>query len=282
MHSLEYIHITNKLISTVDTLTFLKLLIYFCFVLNNERMNLLLFLFFISSVASFRWKSATNGFQRREICHMSKLSEISDLKNVASELEASIQKLKTQISKEEESLQNIETNEDLVRVTKEFVRMQERAIERQPIVTNNAIAEAFTDILPIIDNYRRARQVHEIDPSPNKLKALEKYDGVFESILTVAKEFGITTYSSLGLEFDVHFMEALMSSPSRTIPFGFVCQEYRQGYLMANKCLEPSLVVVSSGAEGVDAESNVDLDPNYNPIPQLNDDGFDGINYDEW
>ena len=57
----------------------------------------------------------------------------------------------------------------------------------------------------------------------------------------------MTRVVSLGQPFDFNLMEAIMTVPSNEYAKDIVCTEYQVGYRMGDKCVRPSMVVVSLG-----------------------------------
>jgi molecular chaperone GrpE len=60
--------------------------------------------------------------------------------------------------------------------------------------------------------------------------------------------FGLKPIGCVGVPFDPSFHEAVAQIPHPEVPAGYVIEELRRGYLLADRLLRASLVVVSSGA----------------------------------
>jgi molecular chaperone GrpE len=152
--------------------------------------------------------------------------------------------------KDEEDLKKLdeEYGSEIARVKKEFARMKERSFEEARAESDKAKVDALKEILPVTDNYLRARPLFENIESDQEAKILATYDEIFDDVNTVLEEFGVTKISSLGEPFDFNFMEAIMTAPSTEYEKDVVCQEYQVGYKMGEKCIRPAMVVVSTGA----------------------------------
>lgn len=152
--------------------------------------------------------------------------------------------------KDEEELKKLddEYGSEIARVKKEFARMKERSFEEAKAESDKAKVDALKEILPVTDNYLRARPLFENTESDQEAKILATYDEIFDDVNTVLEEFGVTKIASLGEPFDFNFMEAIMTAPSTEYEKDIVCQEYQVGYKMGEKCIRPSMVVVSTGA----------------------------------
>jgi molecular chaperone GrpE len=175
--------------------------------------------------------------------------EIDKLSAKINELKASIAVVKSDIDAEQKTLKQLddEYGAEITRVRKEFSRMKERSYEESTTISNKAKVDAVKEILPLGDNYQRARKVFQPLNSVEESQIAEEYDRLFESFNKVLEEFGVTKVSSLGEPFDVNFMEAIMTAPSTEYPQDVVCTEYQVGYRMGDMCVRPAMVVVSLG-----------------------------------
>jgi molecular chaperone GrpE len=175
--------------------------------------------------------------------------EIEKLNSKISELTASISVVRSEIEVEQETLKRLddEFGAEIARVRKEFSRMKERSYEESTAISNKAKVDAVKEILPLGDNYQRARKVFQPLNTVEETQIAQEYDRLFESFSKVLEEFGVVKVSSLGEPFDVKFMEAIMTAPSKEYPQDVVCTEYQVGYRMGDMCVRPAMVVVSLG-----------------------------------
>lgn len=102
-------------------------------------------------------------------------------------------------------------------------------------------------MLPITDNYARAKKVFEPVTDANEQKIVKTYDAIFNDFTKVIEGFGVTRVVSVGQPYDYNFMEAIMTAPSTEYAADIVCTEYQIGYKMGAKCIRPAMVVVSTG-----------------------------------
>ena len=130
---------------------------------------------------------------------------------------------------------------------KEFARMKERSIEEATNEANAARANALKEILPMADNYARAKAIYQPTSSEKQDQILDVYDEVFAKFASVIEGFGLERVQALGQPFDYNFMEAVMSMPSTEYKEGIVSVEYQVGYKMGDKSIRPAMVVVSTG-----------------------------------
>lgn len=176
--------------------------------------------------------------------------EISRLSQRIEQLNSEIEAVTALYATEEGELlaMDDEFGPEIERVKSEFARIRERAVEESKELSDKAKADALKEVLPITDNYMRAKTIFEpCDGESAEGKILASYDEVFASFAKVLEGFGLERVESLGKPFDYNYMEAIMQQPSTEYEEGVVCTEYQVGYRMGDKCIRPAMVVVSSG-----------------------------------
>lgn len=176
-------------------------------------------------------------------------AEIRRMLRRIDEIRAEIDQAKKEISSEEQSIEvlNKEYGPQIERIKKEFARMKERSYEEAIDMSKQAKVAALKDILPITDNFYRAKSIYDPLQNENEEKIYGVYNDIFESVLKVIEEFGIQKIESLGKRFDYNTMEAIVTQPSLEYAKDIVCKEYQIGYVMGDKCVRPAMVVVSLG-----------------------------------
>jgi len=131
----------------------------------------------------------------------------------------------------------------LTRVSADFDNFKKRVGREKEDAIKFGNEKAFKEIIPVIDNLRRA------------LLAAPEGDSTFvEGVKLVSKQledalgrFGVVGFDSLGKPFDPARHEAVGSRPDDTIAANLVCEEYQRGYLLHDRLLRPALVIVSAG-----------------------------------
>lgn len=117
-------------------------------------------------------------------------------------------------------------------------RDEERRYSVQPVIR---------DLLPAIDNLRRAN-----DAARNVLQASDLVRGidmVLQQMESILGAHGARAIESLGQPFDPHLHEAVQQVPSDEHPPMTVVQELERGYVIHDRVIRPSKVVVSKAAE---------------------------------
>jgi molecular chaperone GrpE len=133
--------------------------------------------------------------------------------------------------------------ERLARVSADFENYKKRVGREKDDAIKFGNEKAFKEILPVVDNFRRAMQAAPSD------------GGTFvDGIRLVGKQledalarFGVVGFDSLGQPFDPAKHEAVGSRAHETIDSQHVCEEYQRGYMLHDRLLRPALVIVSSG-----------------------------------
>lgn len=190
----------------------------------------------------------TEGDQMSKIENVSS-KEIERLETILSELQQKVEVVDKEISSEQAELTRLdnEYGSEIARVKKEFNRIKERAGEESREAFKNAKVDAIKAVLPITDNYLRAKQVYGSSLSEGEEKIMTVYNGIFDQFNSVLAEFGATRIVSVGQPFDFNMMEAIMMVPSNEYAKDIVSTEYQIGYKLGDKCIRPAMVTVSAG-----------------------------------
>ena len=108
------------------------------------------------------------------------------------------------------------------------------------------------DLLDVVDNLKRATDSAERDAaqsgSDSSPALLEGVRMVLTQMESVFSKYGCQPIRSLGVPFDPNFHEAISQMPSKQYPAGSVAQEVAVGYLLHDRVVRPSCVVVSTGS----------------------------------
>ena len=106
-------------------------------------------------------------------------------------------------------------------------------------------AEILNELLPAIDALDLAlKNANEATPARALIDGVEM---VRRQFLTSMKRFGLQPIDAVGASFDPNFHEAVSHIPSALVPAHGVIDELRRGYMLGERLLRATLVVVSSG-----------------------------------
>jgi molecular chaperone GrpE len=135
--------------------------------------------------------------------------------------------------------------ERLARVSADFENFKKRVGREKDDAIKFGNEKAFKEILPVVDNFRRAMQA----APPDGGQFVEGIRLVSKSLEDALGRFGVVGFESLGEPFDPAKHEAVGSRPHESIPSQHVCEEYQRGYMLHDRLLRPALVIVSAGRE---------------------------------
>jgi len=103
-------------------------------------------------------------------------------------------------------------------------------------------------LLPIIDNLERA--IEHADATEDKAAMVQGVRMILKQLLGALGGAGLTTVAAKGRKFDPNFHEALTTVETMEMPPNIVISEYQKGYLLFDRLIRPSRVVVSMHPEG--------------------------------
>lgn len=196
------------------------------------------------------YKLRSNGVENEISNNLPTSPNIVKLQNKIKELEKSIDEVREERFEVEATITKLdkEYGDEISRIKREFARMKERAFEEATAVASKAKVDAIKEILPVTDNYFRARGIYEpLISTAQETAILASYESTFLSLQKVLEDFGLTRVQALGQPFDFRYMEAIMTEPSYEYAADLVTKEYQVGYRMGELSVRPSMVVVSVG-----------------------------------
>lgn len=99
-------------------------------------------------------------------------------------------------------------------------------------------------ILPTIDNLYRV-----IEHAKENKNIAEGIELVINSMLSTLKKAGLEEVEAIGKPFDPNFHEAASMQPDDNIAQGCIVAELQKGYMLNERLIRPSMVIVSKGKE---------------------------------
>ena len=160
-----------------------------------------------------------------------------DLKNTITNNDARLE----QLEKEHETLKN-----QYVRISADFDNFRKRQSRDQDDLKIQLVSKALTAILPIVDNFERARQ--QLKPESDEAQTLHRsYQGLYKQLVEVLKQQGIAPMRVVGQQFDPNLHEAVLREPSEEFNEDIITEELQRGYHLEGKVLRHALVKVSMG-----------------------------------
>jgi len=173
-----------------------------------------------------------------------------DLKNTISNNDARLE----QLEKEHETLKS-----QYVRIAADFENFRKRQSRDQDDLKIQLVSKALTSILPIVDNFERARQ--QLKPESEEAQALHRsYQGLYKQLVEVLKQQGVSPMRVVGQQFDPNLHEAVLREPSEEFKEDFIIEELQRGYHLEGKVLRHALVKVSMGPGKQNSQEEVEKD----------------------
>ena len=188
-----------------------------------------------------------------------------ELKNTISNNDARLE----QLEKEHETLKS-----QYVRIAADFDNFRKRQSRDQDDLKIQLVSKALTAILPIVDNFERARQ--QLKPEGEEAQTLHRsYQGLYKQLVEVLKQQGVAPMRVAGQQFDPNLHEAVLREPSDEFSEDIITEELQRGYHLDGKVLRHALVKVSMGPgqqnsqeqeekdkveEGIDSETTISED----------------------
>ena len=173
-----------------------------------------------------------------------------ELKNTISNNDARLE----QLEKEHETLKN-----QYVRISADFDNFRKRQSRNQDDLKIQIVSKTLTAILPIVDNFERARQ--QLKPESEEAQALHRsYQGLYKQLVEVLKQQGVSPMRVVGQKFDPNLHEAVLREPSEEFEEDFIIEELQRGYHLEGKVLRHALVKVSMGPGKQGSQAEVEKD----------------------
>ena len=121
------------------------------------------------------------------------------------------------------------------------------------------VSKALFAILPIVDNFERARQ--QLKPESEEAQALHRsYQGLYKQLVEVLKQQGVAPMRVVGQTFDPNLHEAVLREPSEEFEEDFIVEELQRGYHLDGKVLRHALVKVSMGPGKQNSQEALETD----------------------
>ncbi len=146
-----------------------------------------------------------------------------------------------QLEKEHETLHG-----QYVRIAADFDNFRKRQSRDQDDLRLQLTCTTLSSILPVVDNFERARQ--QLEPQGEEAQALHRsYQGLYKQLVDVLKQLGVAPMRVVGQLFDPTLHEAVLREPSDEKPEDIVIEELQRGYHLNGRVLRHALVKVSMG-----------------------------------
>lgn len=184
--------------------------------------------------------------------------------------EVTVDPLVDRIEELEEELEAVKAeaianHERFVRKAADLENARRRHQREKDDLTKYASESVLKDVVPVLDDLRRAVDHATTSGTGDLATLLEGLDMVSRKFEQTLARRGVKAVTSLGKPFDPQFHEAIQQRPDDTVPHNTVVQEFQSGYTIHDRLLRPALVVVAQGgppAESASSTAEVAESPN--------------------
>tara|TARA_Y100000385_G_C12777071_1_gene501849 strand:- start:6 stop:680 length:675 start_codon:yes stop_codon:yes gene_type:complete len=133
-----------------------------------------------------------------------------------------------------------------MRIAADFDNFRKRQVRDQDDLRQQLVCSTLTEILPVVDNFERARQ--QLNPEGEEAQALHRsYQGLYKQLVDVLKQQGVARMDVVGQEFDPTLHEAVLREENQEHAEDIVCEELQRGYHRDGRVLRHAMVKVSMG-----------------------------------
>lgn len=134
-----------------------------------------------------------------------------------------------------------ELDDRFKRILAEFENFKKRSNKEREGLYNSILSDVIEVMLPVVDNLENAAKVETADE--NYKQGVELVLKQFKDVLT---SNGVTEIETIGKTFDPELHEAITSVVDENLGPQEIKEEYRKGYMIGNKVIRHSLVVVAN------------------------------------
>ena len=134
-----------------------------------------------------------------------------------------------------------ETEDRLKRVAAEFDNYKKRSSKEKEEMYSSIMGDVVSNFLPVIDNLEKAVESKTED------------EGYKQGVELVLKQFkdvleanGVKQIETIGKTFDPELHEAVSAVTDESLGEKEIKEEYRKGYIIGNKVIRHSMVVVAN------------------------------------
>ncbi|KAA8546349.1 hypothetical protein F0562_002912 [Nyssa sinensis] len=136
--------------------------------------------------------------------------------------------------------------EKYIRLQADFDNFRKRSEKERLTVRSDAQGEVIESLLPMVDNFERAKQQIKLDTEKEK-KIDASYQGIYKQFVEVMRSLRVAAVPTVGKPFDPSIHEAIAREESHEFKEGIIIEEFRRGFLLGDRLLRPAMVKVSAG-----------------------------------
>lgn len=165
--------------------------------------------------------------------------EKEEARSETAEEEPGVKELTTQLEKEKERV---------LRLSAELENYKKRMEKELKQFKKYANESLLKQLLTVIDNLERAIASAESEAENDSKGLLEGIKMTHDEILKLLKTFSVEPVKAEGEPFDPTYHQAVTQEETDEHPDNTVVRELQKGYLMHDRLIRPSMVVVSKNS----------------------------------
>lgn len=144
-----------------------------------------------------------------------------------------------ELTKIKEELEDVKDRH--TRLIAEFDNLKKRSAKEREGLYNSIMGDIVSALLPVIDNLEKATEAESKDEEYKKGVEL-----VLKQFKDVLSANGVKEIEAVGKPFDPELHEAVSMVQDENLGEKIVATEYRKGYMIGNKVIRHSMVVVAN------------------------------------
>lgn len=129
-----------------------------------------------------------------------------------------------------------------LRLMAEYDNFRKRSAREKDNIYSDAKSDAFTELLPVLDNFDRAFE--NADASPEDFK--KGMEMTRDQLLAVFEKAGVESFGEAGEPFDPNLHNAVSHLEDPELGDNVLAQVYQKGYKLGDKVLRHAMVVVAN------------------------------------
>ncbi len=160
------------------------------------------------------------------------VSEETQKNNEINELKDKIELQKNELEEQEDRIK---------RLMAEFENFKKRSEKERTTLYNSVMGDVIISLLPVLDNLEKAANTETSDEQYKN--GIDMVLGQFKEVL---KANNVTEIEAVGKKFDPSIHEAVSSVEDKNLGEKEIKEEFRKGYMIGDRVLRHSLVVVAN------------------------------------
>lgn len=158
----------------------------------------------------------------------------------AEEAEADVEGLSETAEKLQKQVADL--NDRYLRLYAEYDNYRKRTTDEKNAIYNNAIADAYKDLFPILDNFERAFDNDDASPEDFR-KGVEM---IYKQVQDIFKKAGMESFGEPGETFDPNLHNAVMHVDDPDKGEGEIVQVFQKGYKLGDRIVRHAMVQVAN------------------------------------